>query len=170
MINKTDPTEERSYVRADADGRDVTALTVTSRDYSTKAGAQPPVFADDVNSHTIVEPVKREIAQLRERLAEVVVRFDPRTGQPVHAIQGDLRERLQKQLAHLEDFTLPLEIERGKQADAYHASKPSLRQNLQAQLDRREAVKARAAELLQEQEAQQLANRIAKQRGGLGIG
>jgi hypothetical protein len=98
------------------------------------------------------------------------VRFDPRTGQPVYAIQGDLRERLQKQLAHLEDFTLPLEIERGKQADAYHASKPSQRESLQAQLDRREAVKERAAEILQEQEAQQLAARLAKQRGGLAIG
>jgi hypothetical protein len=168
-MNKTDPTEERSYVRTDTDGRDAHALTVTHRDYSTKAGPQAPMFPDDVNSRTIVEPVKREIAQLQERLAEVV-RFDPRTGQPVHAIQGDLRERLQKQLAHLEDFTLPLEIERGRQADEYHASKPSLRQNLQAQLDRREAVKDRAAEILQEQEAQQLANRIAKQRSGLGIG
>jgi hypothetical protein len=168
-MNKTDPTEERSYVRTDTDGRDANALTVTSRDYSTKAGAQAPVFADDVNSRTIVEPVKRDIAKLQASLAEVV-RFDPRTGQPVYAIQGDLRERLQKQLAHLEDFTLPLEIERGKQADAYHANKPSLRQNLQAQLDRREAVQERATEILQEQEAQQLAARIAKQRGGLGIG
>jgi hypothetical protein len=168
-MNKTDPTEERSYVRTDTDGRDANALTVTHRDYSTKAGPQAPVFAEDVNSRTIVEPVKRDIAQLQERLAEVV-RFDPRTGQPVYAIQGDLRERLQKQLAHLEDFTLPLEIERGKQADAYHANKPTLRENLQAQLDRREAVKERATEILQEQEAQQLANRIAKQRSGLGIG
>ena len=168
-MNKTDPTEERSYVRTDNDGRDVNALTVTHRDYSTKAGPQAPTFPDDVNSRTIVEPVKREIARLQERLAEVV-RFDPRTGQPVHAIQGELRERLQKQLAHLEDFTLPLEIERGRQADEYHASKPTLRENLQAQLDRREAVNDRATEILQEQEAQQLAARLAKQRGGLGIG
>jgi hypothetical protein len=167
-MNKTDPTEERSYVRTDTDGRDANALTVTHRDYSTKAGAQAPVFADDVNSRTIVEPIKREIAKLQERLAEVV-RHDPSNGQPIHRIQGDVRERLQKQLEHLEDFTLPLEIERGRQADEYHASKPSLRANLQAQLDRREAVQDRATEILQEREAQQLAARIAKQRGGLGI-
>lgn len=162
---------ENAWNRRDNDGRPVEALRVTIHDRSVRSSTNPaPEFGPNDTGAAMLAPIEKDIAAKRAMLEEHNG-FDPVTGRPNYRIAEGSRRReaIEFELSALEGHTLPLTKLRAEAADAYHASRPTQAQKLQAEIDRRNAREARARELADEAEAQQMANRLLKQRG-LGIG
>lgn len=118
------------------------------------------------SSFHVVTPVLKEMKDLQTRLAQRG-EFDPRTGEPTCIIGGAKREALQKQLAHLTHHVLPYQMAQGREADAWLAANPTQgsAQGLQAQIDKRDAIRTQAEQIANLKEAEALAERLVAQRG-----
>lgn len=133
-------------------------------------GHSEPSETRGINTHTLVAPIKRRIAQIDEQLSATTNRLDPKTGQAalVYPEGNDARRRLLIERAHLVNHELPYAEHRGAQIEAQRAARPD---PLVEEKARRDALAQRAQEIADEQEAEEMASRIAAQRKhGLGIG
>jgi hypothetical protein len=170
--DKATPTHSGEFLPDSFDGGRL-GLRVEAHDHSTRVvvgGTAPAPYGPDDNARTIVEPVMRRINELETRLGEVS-HHDRRTGAPVHAVQGSLRDAFQRELDNLRDNTLPHAQRQAAAATAYHASQPSQHERMAAQVERRAAIADRAQEIVDEEAAKEQAAKItATNRRLLGIG
>lgn len=156
-----------------SDYRQVTSQTGTSvgvRKDSTYGAPGPAAFSAAQADPAQVSDLEREIAQIREQLAQVH-HFDPVTGDPVMLYTGEARQLRETRLAHLEFAELPATQALVKTAQDWRAKNvESPEEALARQKADRAAITARAEEIVQERAAQAEAERLLRSRGsGLGI-
>lgn len=129
-----------------------------AKEHHSAAQADPGQIAD----------LERDIARIKVELAEVL-RYDPRTGEPIPKLNAEQRRVRKIQLAHLEGVELPATralVEQAQQWRGENVESPLAK--LVRERDERDAKRARALELADEMEAQAEAERIMRGRG-LGI-
>lgn len=149
-------------------GQDGKERTITIR--GNMKGHSEPSETRGINTNTLVAPIKRRIAQIDEQLATTTNRVDPKTGQAALAYPegNDTRRRLLIERGHLVNHELPYAEHRGAQIEEQRAARPD---PLVEEKARQDALAKRAQEIVDEQEAEEMARRIAAQRKrGLGIG
>jgi hypothetical protein len=158
------PQYQRIGTRVDNDGRPAEVLRVTAWDRSQKSGSvEQPRFGPNDRPELILGPVERDIATRREMLARTNG-FDPVTGKPNHAIQGERRAIIERELQQLEGLTLPVAQQRAREAAAWHAAQPTNAEKLQEKLEHRAAIFARANDIADQAEAEREAEKILRMR------
>jgi hypothetical protein len=115
-----------------------------------------------------VKDLEREIERIKGEIGKVL-RHSSATGEPIFALSEEQRRLRSIQLAHLESVELPATRELVARAQAWRTEnvEPPL-QALVRERDERDSKQARAKELADEMEAQEIARRIVRGRG-LGI-
>jgi len=163
-VDGSTPQYDSPTYRIDKDGREVEAFRVQAFDRSIRSTANAPApFGPNETPEAILGPVERDIAGKRELLSRASG-FDPRTGEPNWDIKGERRANLERELQHLEQFTLPLTRARAEEARLWHASQPSREDKLRQEVEHRQAVATKAEEIADQLEAERQAERILKAR------
>ena len=159
------PQYDSTTTRIDKDGREVEAFRVQAYDRSTRSTANAPApFGPNDTPQNILGPIEKDIAAKREML-DRFNGFDPRTGAPNWAIQGERRTNLERELQHLTQFTLPIAQQQAKAAAEWHASQPNREERLREEQERRQAIFARAEDIADQLEAERQAEAILRARG-----
>ncbi|HVI58043.1 MAG TPA: hypothetical protein VM619_04095 [Luteimonas sp.] len=126
--------------------------------YFSAAAADPAQVAD----------LEREVARMRAELAEVI-RYDAQTGEPVYRYQGDARTTREKALYFKEAVQLPGVRKMVAAAAQWRADHvPTELEKLDAERQHKARVEARAQELVLEDDARALAERMKAQRRSAG--
>lgn len=124
-----------------------------------------------ISERTLVEPITRRIHEIERMLDEETNQLDPETRRPRKAIANlDHRNRLARELLHLTQSELPYARAKWKEIAAQQATGPSANDKLQAELDRKARIQARAMELAEEEEARAAVEKVRLQRRSTGQG
>ncbi|MGQ4584146.1 hypothetical protein [Lysobacter sp. F60174L2] len=124
-----------------------------------------------ISERTLVEPITRRIEELERMLDEETNRLDPATRRPMKAITNqEHRARLTRELLHLTQAELPYARAKWTEIQAGRVAKPSANDKLQAELDRKARIQARAMEIAEEEEARAAVEKVRFQRRSTGQG
>ncbi|MGY0557094.1 hypothetical protein [Lysobacter sp. A421] len=124
-----------------------------------------------ISERTLTDPIVKRIRDLESKLDEESNQLDPVTRRPAKKLTDkDQRNRLARELLHLTQSELPYARLKWKEIEARNADAPTVRDQLQGELDRKARIQARAVAIAEEMEAQEAALKVPAQRRSSGQG